>query len=323
MSEFFKEYTHLVADPTKTWPYFDIPGCLKRLTWSVGQCYKHLAPHWLPRDEGLSRHAVVQLALYACGPFLDIQPDLDCLRCVSRDGTPCRPPGDLSLYFHSPLPDGYYYRAEPVGYLTDQYSDKSENQKQHQYLCPTIVPLIEALATALIRHESWCEYTYGWSPFQEQRDIAIGFLEDLQKLFSVLRRKDIPAEHPSLYHKKDTQEELQKAIDIAKVVTLTDYQHAGGPTDAPGDPRAHGNKHILLKNMDEAFRIYGPAQWSREATYRALASIMNQLQIKNAQGNDWSPGAIKKFLRDGPDRRLRFRINIIRPNVEPWYTRPG
>jgi hypothetical protein len=75
MSEFFKEYTHLVADPTKTWPYFDIGGCLKRLPWSVNQCYQHIARQWF-KDSLLTRHAVVQLALYACDPFRDIPPDI-------------------------------------------------------------------------------------------------------------------------------------------------------------------------------------------------------------------------------------------------------
>ena len=73
MSEFFKEYTHIVADPTKTWPYFDIPGCLKRLPWSVDECDGRITPQWMTED-GLTRHAVVQLALYTCPPFRDIPP---------------------------------------------------------------------------------------------------------------------------------------------------------------------------------------------------------------------------------------------------------
>jgi hypothetical protein len=36
MSEFFDEYTHVVAD-LKDWPYFDIPDCLKMLPWSGDQ----------------------------------------------------------------------------------------------------------------------------------------------------------------------------------------------------------------------------------------------------------------------------------------------
>jgi hypothetical protein len=118
MSEFFEKYTGIVADPTKTWPYFDIPGCLKRLPWSVKQCYGHITPGWI-ENSLLTRHAAVQLALYACGPFRDIPPDLDCMRAGSRDGTPSMPPG--GPYFHIGLPDGYYYRAEPVGCIIDQY----------------------------------------------------------------------------------------------------------------------------------------------------------------------------------------------------------
>jgi hypothetical protein len=71
MSEIFKEYTHIVVDPTKTWPYFDIPGCLKRLSWSVNECYGHIWPQWF-ENSSLTRHAVVQLALYTCYPFGDV-----------------------------------------------------------------------------------------------------------------------------------------------------------------------------------------------------------------------------------------------------------
>jgi hypothetical protein len=69
MSEFFEEYTHIVADPRKTWPYFDVPGCLRRLSWSVDECYGRIAPQWMTKD-GLTRHAVVQLAL----EFIPIKP---------------------------------------------------------------------------------------------------------------------------------------------------------------------------------------------------------------------------------------------------------
>jgi hypothetical protein len=195
MSEFFKEYTHLVTDPTKTWPYFDIPGCLKRLPWTVHQCYNHIPRRWF-ENSLLTRHAVVQLALYACDPFRGIPPDLDCLTCVSRDGTPSRPPG--GPYVDSALPDGYYFRAEPVGHLIDHYQDKGNDQKQRQYPCPAVVPLIEALATALMRYESWCEYGNGWRRFEAGRDKTIVFLASTQAVFDALRRRNIPPEEPTL-----------------------------------------------------------------------------------------------------------------------------
>jgi hypothetical protein len=50
MSELFREYTHIVAEPMKKWPYFDIPGCLRKLSWSVGQCYQHITPRWIEND---------------------------------------------------------------------------------------------------------------------------------------------------------------------------------------------------------------------------------------------------------------------------------
>jgi hypothetical protein len=107
MSEFFKEYSHLVADPTKTWPYFDIPGCLKKLSWSVDQCYGHIWPQWF-ENSGLKRHAVVQLALYTCYPFGDVPPE------------------------------GYGGRTEPEGYIIDQYALKDGKTKQRKYPCRSI-----------------------------------------------------------------------------------------------------------------------------------------------------------------------------------------
>jgi hypothetical protein len=64
MSEFFDEYTHIMADPRKQWPYFDIPGCLKMLSWSVDECGGRIYPRWYTKD-GFTRHAVVQLAIAA------------------------------------------------------------------------------------------------------------------------------------------------------------------------------------------------------------------------------------------------------------------
>ena len=319
ISELCREYNHIVDD-LKSWPYFDIRGCLERLPWSVDECYSRILPQWI-ENSSLTRHAVVQLALYACDPFRDVPPDLACLTCVSRDSTPSRPPG--GPYFNRALPDGYYFRAEPVGHLIDQYLDKSNNQKQRKYPCPAVVPLIEALATALMQYELWCEYCDGWRHFEEQRDIAIRSLESTEALFDALRRRDIPPEEPTLKHDRKLQKDLQRSIDILKAITREDYKHAGGQTDTPSDPRAHGNKYTLLMAMDNAFAAYGPAKWTREATYRALTEILNQMQILNAERKQWSPIAIKGFLRRGPDPRLRFTINVTRPNVEPWYTRPG
>jgi hypothetical protein len=73
MSEFFDESTHIVAEPRKQWPYFDIPGCLRMLSWSVDECYGRIYPKYITKD-GLARHAVVQVALYTCPPFREITP---------------------------------------------------------------------------------------------------------------------------------------------------------------------------------------------------------------------------------------------------------
>jgi hypothetical protein len=116
---------------------------------------------------------------------------------------------------------------------------------------------------------------------------------------------------------------FQEVINILQAITAKDYQRAGGPTNTPHDPRAHLNKWHLLREMNEAFRGFKPMKWSEAATYRALAAILNQMQICNAEGGEWTSGAIKTFLARGPDPRLTlFTIRLTRPNVEPWYTRP-
>jgi hypothetical protein len=318
MSEFFEEYTHIVAD-LKPWDYFDIPNCLKRLSWSVDQCYTHIVPQWF-KGSLLTRHAVVQLALYACDPFRHIPPDIHSMCCVSRDGTPSKPPGDF--YFDRELPDGYYYRAEPVGHLIDQYADKSNDQKQHKYPCPAIVPLIEALATALIRYEWWCEFDNGWPKFQEERERSIAFLETVKDLKKALGRAGFSWENPTLKHKRNFTDRIDEVITIVTAISEHDYQHSGAATNMPHHPRVHGNKFNLLSAMEKAFTTYMPETWPQVATYRALASIMNQMQITNANGKTWSAGAIKTFLVRGPDPRLRLTIKLTTPTIKSWYTRP-
>src|SRR5262245_7861712 len=141
MSEFFQEYTHLVVDPHQLWPYFDVAECLKRLPWTVHQCRGHITRRWFEKDH-LTRHAVVQLALYACEPLREIPADIQYMTGVSRDGTPSQRPAGTTP--DGVLPDGYYFRADPVGDLVD-HGPATKNQRP--YPCPTIIPLIEALAT--------------------------------------------------------------------------------------------------------------------------------------------------------------------------------
>ena len=291
MSEFFEEYTHIVADPRKTWPYFDIPGCLRVLPWSVDECYGRITPQWMTED-GLTRHAVVQLALYACPPFRDIPPA------------------------------GYPRSSATEGYIIDQDTLKNNDQKPRKYQCRDVRSLIEALATALMHYESWCEYVYRWPLFKNQRDECVAFLRNVQGLKSALGRRGFSWEDPTLKHKRTIDNRIEEVIDIIEAITYKDYQHAGAPTNTPGDPRAHGDKFNLLLKMKEAFRTHMPATWKHAATCRALAAIMNQLQIRNAQGEEWNPNAIKTFLARGPDRHLGVRIEITRPDVIPWYTRP-
>ena len=318
ISELCREYTHIVDD-LKWWPYFDIPGCLKRLPWSVDQCYRHIGPPWI-KNSSLTRHAVVQLALYACDPFRDMPPDIQSMTCVSRDGTPSRPPGDH--YFDRALPEGYYFRAEPVGELIDQYPDKSNNQRQHKYPCPTVVPLIEALATALTNYEYWCEQANSWAHFQMRQDVCITFLEDFLWLRTNASRRGFAPKDPKLWHNKSLPGDIQQLIHAVEAFTYDDYLHTNAPTNKPRDPRTHGRKYDLLNEMNEAFSTYKPERWGQEATYRALAAIVNQLEIWNAKRKEWTPAAIKQLLKRCPDSRLTFTVHLTRPNVVPWYTRP-
>jgi hypothetical protein len=105
-------------------------------------------------------------------------------------------------------------------------------------------------------------------------------------------------------------------------IEYNDYQHTNAPTNVPRDPRTHGRKYDLLNEMKEAFNTYKPEKWSQEATYRALAAIVNQMQISNTEGKQWTPAAIKQLLKRGPDSRLTFTVQLTPPNVVPWYTRP-
>jgi hypothetical protein len=129
MSELFKEYTHVVTDPTKQWPYFDIPGCLKILSWSVDECFGHIWPQYI-ENSSLTRHAVVQLALYTCSPFRDVPPA------------------------------SYPRRGDGEGYIIDEYTLASGDKKQRKYPCHSVISIVEALATALMHYEARCESVF-------------------------------------------------------------------------------------------------------------------------------------------------------------------
>jgi hypothetical protein len=288
MSELVREYPHIVADPTKEWLYFDIPGCLKMLSWSVDECFGHIWPQYFEKSS-LTRHAVVQLALYTCQPFRD---------------TPAWYPGG----------------AEREGYIIDEHHLKNGDKKQHKYPCRSVTSLVEALATALMNYEIQCEWFDGWQAFQKERDVCLKHLQHAKQLFVALKRRGITPEDPTLKHRRMLQSDpLQEVINILPCLTKDDYQRAGGHTITPGDPWTQFNKWILLSEMSEAFR---PIKWRKEVTYRALAAIMNQMQIYNAKGGEWTPSAIKTFLARGPTTGLEVRIHLTRPNIVPWYTKP-
>jgi hypothetical protein len=295
MSEFFDEYTHIVADPRKPWPYFDIPSCLKMLSWSVDECCGRIYPRWSTKD-GFTRHAVVQLALYTCPPFSAITP---------------------GQYLWISETEGYI-----EGYIIDQPERGKREQKQRKYPCRSVIALVEALATALMHYESACEQGNWWPSFQRDVDSSIQFLRGFPRLRENASRRGHAPQHQKLWHNKRLPKEVQSVIDAIEAFTYEDYQHTNAPTNEPSDPRTHGRKHCLLKEMEEAFHTYMPEDWPHMATCRALAAIMNQMQITNAKGKQWSAGSIKRFLRRGPDPRLGVTITIRRQNIVPWYTRP-
>jgi hypothetical protein len=293
MSEFFEEYTHIVAESTKTWPYFDIPGCLKMLPWSVDECYGRIAPQWITK-EGLTRHAVVQLALYTCPPFID----------GARAKYPCP------------------RTSAAEGYIIDQVTLKNGEKKDRKYSCHDVKSPVQALATALIDYEIACEQGNWWPYFERDRDRAITFLENFSWVVKDLRRRGITCNDPVLQHNRWLDKTILKLIQAVHAFRYEDYRRTYNPTNEPGDPRAHSRKWNLLRQMNEAFCSHMPPEWSEEASYRALAAIINQMQIWNAQGKPWTPAAVKRLLKRGPDPRLTLTIHLTRPNVVPWYTRP-
>jgi hypothetical protein len=290
ISELCREYTHIVDD-LKWWPYFDIPSCLKRLSWSVDECYGRIMPQWI-QNSSLTRHAVVQLALYTCPPFRDIPPA------------------------------GYPRSSVTQGYIIDESDDKSRDKKPHRYVCPCANLLVEALATALMHYEYWCEQFDSWLSFEIDRDRCTRFLKSFLWLWKNASRRGFAPKNPVLWHNRKLPVNIQSVIQAVESFTYDDYQHTNAPTNKPGDPRAHGNKYDLLTKMKEAFSTHMPTEWRQEATHRALVTIMNQLKITNAQGKEWNDNTVRRFLARGPNSRLSFTVHLTRPNVVPWYTRP-
>jgi hypothetical protein len=240
----------------------------------------------------LTRHAVVQFALYACSPFHDVPPAGDVIS------------------------------SKQEWDIVDEWPEKNGTPRQKRYRCCLVISLVEALATALMHYESRCESIYGWPKFQEQQNTTIASLKMVQDFIGALRRRSVKLKDPAFKHRRKLEDPIERTIGIIKGITYQDYQRAGAATDTPGDPRAHGNKYILLNEMKESFSACMPDKWPQAATYRALATIVNQMKITNADGKVWSPDAIKRFLARGPDPRLRVTITLTSPNSKPWYTRP-
>ena len=103
-----------------------------------------------------------------------------------------------------------------------------------------------------------------------------------------------------LWHNKSLPGDIQQLIHAVEAFTYDDYLHTNAPTNKPRDPRTHGRKYDLLNEMNEAFSTYKPERWGQEATYRALAAIVNQLEIWNAKRKEWTPAAIKQLLKRCP-----------------------
>ena len=212
MSEFFEEYTHIVADSTKTWPYFDIPSCLKILPWSYAECFSRIRLQWYVANSGWTRHAVVQLALYTCQPFRDI--------------TPAR-----SLWINAP--EGYI-----DGYIIDQSELKNGEQKQRKYPCRSVTALIEPLATALMDYEFWCEQDNWWPRFERDRDRCIKFLENFSWVPKDFKRRDITPNDPVLQHNRWLEKYIQRLIKAIHAFTYKDYQRTYNPTNEPRSTRS-------------------------------------------------------------------------------------
>jgi hypothetical protein len=317
MSELFREYTHIVAEPMREWPHFDIQACLKKLSWSVEQCYQHITPRWIENDL-FTPHAVVQLALYACDPFREIPPDVQRMRAVSRDGSHffTKPP-DRS-YPRGVLPDGYYFRAEPVGHIIDDSLDKSKARKERKHLCPAVVPLVETLATAFIGYEDSCEYSYGWPTFQAERDMSIRFLKRSLQCWGEQKRRRITPEHPDLYHNRSAPTDIPKVISFLQSLTEHDYEGARWPTNNPSHPVSLARKWWLVQEMEKAFQEYGPIKWPKAKSHRAIAAILNQMKIVNAYGKEWNSDAIKGLLQRGPGPDVVWTTSLTHPNLHLW-----
>jgi hypothetical protein len=272
MSELLRKYYSIVVEPEKDWLYFDIPGCLEKLPWSLGQCYAHISPHWLD-GSSFTRHAIVQLALYTCYPF-------------------CEAP-----------PEGYRRRTDPNGYIIDLYHQKDQKTRQNRIPCHSPIGLIEELATDVMGYEASCEYSYGWPRFEAEREMVVKFLKTNRWLWNNLRQQKITPERAGLQNHRMFASNLQEMIGDLLLITEQDYKNGKGPTNHPRHPIGRALRWGLIDSMYETFKTYVPTKRSDSAIYRALAAIMTQLGIHHGKGPQWEPDAVKTFLRRGPSGR--------------------
>jgi hypothetical protein len=203
-----------------------------------------------------------------------------------------------------------FYGA-PDGYVYNHGLKRPRSPSLHA--CPQYPQLFNAASKALLNYEWQCTHLYKWD---EARAAMINGVEAAGILPTILKRlsqKGYSPEHPK-FHRQSQR--IQKAWEDFKtmslLVTESDFQRAGGAVPKSSHHFSVDMKTVLIRDLHQAFKAYGPPTFGSMAIYRAIATILKAFGIQNEWGADFTAHAVKKiFLQRSLSPNVELRIRTI------------
>jgi hypothetical protein len=202
-----------------------------------------------------------------------------------------------------------FYGA-PDGYIYDHGLKRPKTPPLHA--CPQRPQLFAAVPTALLRYESQCAHLYTWPKVRATMINGVEEAGMVSTILHQLRQKGYPPENPKLHYQFH---KIQEAVKLLKttslLVTESDFQRAGGAVPKSSHPLSVDIKTVLIRDLHQAFKAYGPPTFGSMAIYRGIATILQAFGIQNEWAADFAARGVKKVLERSLSPYVELRIRTI------------
>ena len=249
-------------------------------------------------------------------PFVHLHPDRllqklpwseqNCVQSVTTKGTDISTRRLLSdhgiLQLALWTTDPFY--GAPEGHLYDKTRKPLDPDP-----CPQYAQLIDALADALLHYEWRCRGLFNWERCQAWILSSIPRVNTFLTILDDLHKKRIAPTNKELKYKRPELKRTWQVVEEAmSYLTENDFFCVGGSIPQGADPLSRGIKTLLITDLFEAFRKYGPPTFTLMATYRSLAAILNAFEIQNNLGGDYKAEGVKQVMKRPIDLAVKFNI---------------